>query len=91
MPKQPPSESNVTRLSRSDGPRVWFDIDQAEEYTHLDRESLYRKARSGEIKATKTTPSPKGRWLFHRDWLDEYLQANRATVAKAVRARRRSA
>jgi len=57
---------------------VWFTPDQAAAYLGVERETIMRRARDGQIRYSKVTPRPNGKVRFRREWLDEYLE-RRAT------------
>lgn len=48
----------------------WYDIDEASAYLHLSRSTIYRRIKTGEIKASKKA----GKLLFKRSDLDNFLK-----------------
>ena len=48
----------------------WYDIDEGSAYLHLSRSTIYRRIKTGEIKASKKA----GKLLFKRSDLDGFLQ-----------------
>lgn len=48
-------------------------VEEAIEYTHIPKGTMYMKLEDGTIPATK----PGRRWLLYRDELDRWLEANR--------------
>ena len=48
-------------------------VDEAIEYTHIPRGTMYMKLEDGTIPATK----PGRRWILYQDELDKWLEANR--------------
>ncbi|MCI6803272.1 MAG: helix-turn-helix domain-containing protein [Prevotellaceae bacterium] len=48
-------------------------VEEAIEYTHIPKGTMYMKLEDGTIPATK----PSRRWLLYQDELDRWLEANR--------------
>ena len=48
-------------------------VEEASEYTHIPKGTMYMKLEDGTIPATK----PSRRWLLYQDELDRWLEANR--------------
>ena len=48
-------------------------VEEAIEYTHIPKGTMYMKLEDGTIPATK----PGRRWLLYQDELDKWLEANR--------------
>ena len=48
-------------------------VEEAIEYTHIPKGTMYMKLEDGTIPATK----PGRRWLLYQDGLDRWLEANR--------------
>ena len=48
-------------------------VDEAIEYTHIPRETMYMKLEDGTIPATK----PGRRWILYQDELDKWLETKR--------------
>ena len=51
-------------------------VDEAIEYTHIPRGTMYMKLEDGTIPATK----PGRRWILYQDELDKWLETKRRNV-----------
>lgn len=58
---------------------------EAAKYLRIDRHALGRLVRSGQVQAKKIG----NKWVFKREWLDEFLEQREPGVTKPLTGKRR--